>query len=405
MIAEQAGHGREARRVLSGASGASDAAAAVHGAPPAEVRLVGTRAEDERRWEALIRRDRTADGTFVYGVSSTGVFCRPSCPSRRPKRDRVSYFTSPAEAQQAGFRACRRCRPNEPRGLRRADDAIDRVARYLIEHADESMSLARLGRMAGVSPSHLQRRFKVVLGVSPRQFQAARRADRFRRELRRGLDVTGALYEAGYGSPSRVYEASPTGPGMSPATYRRGGAGAEIGFTVVRCELGWLLVAATPAGVCSVKLGDSAAALEEDLRQEFFAARLSRRQEVRADWLDAIVAALSGSPAAATLPLDVRGTAFQWRVWRALQAIPRGETRSYAEVARAIGHRSAARAVARACSANPVCVVVPCHRVVPKDGGSGGYRWGVDRKQRLLEQEAKAAQRARRTHRDAAHSK
>lgn len=342
------------------------------------------------RWEAVANRDRAADGQFVYAVTSTGIFCRPSCPSRRPRRDRVRFFTSADAATTAGFRPCKRCNPTSSSPLTGADDAIRRATRYVIAHVDEPVSLATLARVSGLSPFHLQRRFKQALGVSPREYQAACRASRFRQELRAGRDVAAATYEAGYGSPSRVYEAAPTGRGMSPATYRRGGAGAELGFVTVRCPLGWLLVAATPKGVCAVKLGDAVATLETELRGEYPHAQIRPDALVKPEWVRAIVDGLSGSSREGGLPLDIRGTAFQWRVWRALQQIQPGETRSYSDVARAIGQPSAVRAVARACASNPVCLVIPCHRVVAKHGGLGGYRWGVPRKARLLKREKKS---------------
>ena len=257
------------------------------------------------------------------------------------------------------------------------------------------MSLAALARIARLSPFHLQRRFKRALGVSPREYQAACRAERFRHELRSGRDVAGAIYEAGYGSPSRVYDAAPTGRGMTPATYRRGGAGAEVGFVTIQCALGWLLIAATRKGLCAVKLGNSSRALEAELRRELPHAHIQPQGGVPAAWVRQIVASLSGSGGELSLPLDVRATAFQWRVWRALQAIAPGETRSYSDLAREIGQPSAVRAVARACATNPVCLVVPCHRVVAKDGGLGGYRWGVTRKERLLRGEKTASPNSR----------
>jgi AraC family transcriptional regulator of adaptative response/methylated-DNA-[protein]-cysteine methyltransferase len=330
----------------------------------------------------VLGRDRRADGTFYYAVTSTGVFCRPSCPSRRPRRDRIQFFATTGAAEQAGFRPCRRCRPTEPAASVSAP--IQRAAAYLAAHVDEAVPLERLARVAKLSASHFQRQFTRALGVSPREYQAAIRADRFKRELRSGRDVTSAIYEARYGSPSRVYERTPTGRGMAPSDYRSGGAGIEIGYTIVPSPLGKLLVAATAAGVCAVKLGDSNRALEDDLRQEFPSAAISRDRLVRAEWVSALVDRLHGSEPAADLPLDVRGTAFQWQVWRALQRIPLGETRSYSEVADAIGQPRAVRAVARACATNPVCLVVPCHRVVPKSGRPGGYRWGVARKSKLL---------------------
>jgi AraC family transcriptional regulator of adaptative response/methylated-DNA-[protein]-cysteine methyltransferase len=340
------------------------------------------------QWDAVLRRDATTDGQFVYGVTSTRIFCRPSCPSRRPGRGNVRFFDSPAAAVAAGFRACKRCRPTSGAATG-GDAAIIAATRYLAQHADQSISLARLARHVGLSAFHLQRQFKQALGVSPREYQAAFRAERFRRELRAGRDIATATYEAGYGSPSRVYEFSPTGTGMSPATYRRGGAGATIGFVTIPVPLGWLLVGSTAKGICTVMLGHSQAALESNLRAEFPHADLHRDAQVKPQWVKAIVAGLSGSPRRLNLPLDVLGTAFQWRVWRALQQIRPGETRSYSDVAAEIGQPAAVRAVARACATNPVCLLIPCHRVVSKDGGVGGYRWGVSRKQRLLDGEKK----------------
>ncbi len=349
--------------------------------------VLETTATDDTRWEAVMRRDRRADGQFVYAVTSTRVFCRPSCPSRRPSRDRVTFFHTTSAAEHAGFRACRRCRPASVDRAPSTSDAIERASQYLTQHAEEPVSLKVLAGIARLSPSYFQRQFTRALGLSPREYQAACRANRFRRALRTGRDVTSAMYEAGYGSPSRIYEASPTG-GIPPATYRRGGAGAHVRFTTIRCELGWLLVAATDRGVCAVKLGDSASTLVDDLRRELPLAQVSR-DEISREWVAGVVNRLKGPGREPDLPLDVRGTAFQWRVWRALQQIPFGETRSYSDVARDIGHPSAVRAVARACATNPVCLVVPCHRVVAKDGGLGGYRWGTSRKIRLLTREAK----------------
>jgi AraC family transcriptional regulator of adaptative response/methylated-DNA-[protein]-cysteine methyltransferase len=355
-----------------------------------EVRIDRTAMEvPDWRWTAVARRDRTADGQFVYAVASTGIFCRPSCPSRRPRPEGVRFFSSSEEALAAGFRACKRCDPASTATPTTSDQAIRRATRFLAKHVDEPVTLAQLARLTGVSAFHLQRRFKRALGVSPREYQAACRANRFREQLRAGRDVAAATYEAGYGSPSRVYESAPTGRGMSPAEYRRGGAGAEIGFATTRSELGWLLIAATAKGICAVKLGDSRAALEAELRREYPDARISTGQFVQPEWVRALVGELAGSTREVDLPLDVRGTAFQWRVWRALQRVQPGETRSYTDIARAIGRPSAVRAVARACATNPVGLVIPCHRVVPKDGSVGQYRWGASRKARLLRSEKK----------------
>lgn len=336
------------------------------------------------RWKALAERDRAADGTFVYGVTSTGVYCRPSCPSRRPRADRVRFFDSTGEARLAGFRACKRCRPDTVGLAQPGMEAVRRVSAYLTTHADETVTLGHLARVAAMSPHHLQRRFKAIVGVSPREYQAAVRAGRLRASLRDGRDVTSAIYEAGYGSPSRVYEAAPTGKGMSLSKYRRHGEGMHIAYSIVQSPIGRVLVAATGSGVCAVKIGDSESTLIQDLRHEYSAADLSARDRPRPEWVKAITEHLRGSLPALDLPIDVQATAFQWKVWRALQRIPYGETRAYADVARTIGKPKAARAVARACASNPVCLVVPCHRVVPSTGGTGGYRWGKERKARLI---------------------
>ncbi len=338
------------------------------------------------RWQQLAARDARADGTFIYGVTSTGIYCRPSCPSRRPRADRVRFFDTTLDARQAGFRACKRCRPDTVGLAQHGVEAVRRVSAFLSTHADQSVTLDHLSKVAAMSPHHLQRRFKAIVGLSPREYQAAVRADRLRSSLRDGRDVTTAIYEAGYGSPSRVYESPATG-GMSPSNYRRGGAGMRIGFSIVTSPLGDVLIAATEHGVCAVRLGDSGVKLERELRGEYPAADIRAQEEPRADWVKAIVQLLRGHAPSIDLPVDVRATAFQWRVWRALQQIPIGETRAYADVARAIGKPSAARAVARACATNPVALVVPCHRVVQSNGGLGGYRWGIRRKRALLDAE------------------
>jgi len=345
----------------------------------------------DARWKALAARDGSADGTFVYGVTSTGIYCRPSCPSRRARADRVRFFDTGGDARQAGFRPCKRCKPDIVDTGVPGMDAVRRVSAYLAAHADEPVTLARLGRVAAMSPHHLQRRFKALVGVSPREFQAACRADRLRASLRRGDDVTTAIYVAGYGSPSRVYEGGAS-RGMAPSVYRKGGAGMQVAFSVVSSPFGRLLVATTASGVCAVKLGESDDELARDLRAEYPAAEIQQGEPARQEWVRAIVQHLKGELPALDLPIDVRATAFQWKVWRALQAIPYGETSGYAEVARAIGRPRAARAVARACATNPVCVVIPCHRVVQSDGGVGGYRYGVERKKKLLAKEARASE-------------
>jgi AraC family transcriptional regulator, regulatory protein of adaptative response / methylated-DNA-[protein]-cysteine methyltransferase len=336
----------------------------------------------------VVGRDRRFDGHFVYGVRTTRVYCRPSCPSRRPAAQNVLFFDGPAAAERAGFRACKRCGPRANGRVNDAAAAVHRAASYVDEHADRRITLAELARVTGVSAFHLQRVFRRELGVSPREYQQARRMERLRGQLRRGETVSRATYDAGFGSASRVYEHAGAALGMTPAVYRRGGAGVDIRFVVVPSPLGQLLVAATPRGICAVKLGDSAVQLERRLRAEFPNARVARDEDGTLAALTAkVLAHLRGDGPATDLPLDVRGTAFQQGVWQALLKIPYGQTRSYAEVAASIGRPSATRAVARACATNPVAVVVPCHRVVRTDGGLGGYAAGVERKAQLLDLE------------------
>lgn len=300
---------------------------------------LGTSSLDPR-WKPLAERDTNADGTFVYGVTSTGIYCRPGCPSRRPRADRVRFFETTTEARQSGFRACKRCRPDAVGLAQPGVEAVRRASAYLSTHADQPVTLAHLARVTAMSPHHLQRRFKAIVG-------------------------------------------------LSPSNYRRGGAGMSIGYSTVSSALGQVLVAATVDGVCSVKLGDSETTLVRDLRREYPSAEIRANKQTRTEWVKAILQHLRGAEPSLDLPIDVQATAFQWTVWRALQRIPYGETRAYAEVATAIGQPKAARAVARACATNPVCLVVPCHRVVPAAGGTGGYRWGADRKKRLLAVEEK----------------
>lgn len=344
-------------------------------------------ADTDRLWAAVLARDLDSDGRFVYAVQSTGIYCRPSCPSRRPKRSSVRFFAGPDVAELAGFRECRRCRPRAGTSPAPGIAHVRKAVRFIAAHADEAITLSTLAEQVGTSPFHLQRTFSRLLGISPRAYQDALRAQSFRRDLRTGKPVTGAIYDAGYGSSSRVYEQQPTGRGMTPAAYRRGAKGAAIQFTIVDSSLGRLLVAATAKGVCSVKLGDRDETLERDLRAEYPSAIISREPDACAVWVRQIVTHLDGDSRTLDLPLDIKATAFQWKVWRYLQSIPYGETRAYSDVAQAIGAPRAVRAVARACATNHVCLVIPCHRVVQKDGGVGGYRWGADRKRRLLQKE------------------
>lgn len=339
---------------------------------------------NEQLWQAVLTRDAKSDGTFVYGVSSTQIYCRPSCPSRRPRRDRVSFFASPDSAEQQGFRACKRCHPRETGDQR--SELIQRAC-DLLERAEEPMTLSRLSEELGISAFHLQRTFKKALGISPRQYAASRRSNKFKDSVRDGQAITSAMYDAGYGSSSRLYERSTAELGMTPATYSRNGRGATINFAITECELGYLLVAATEKGVCAVRLGSNPNELEQDLRSEFSAAQINRDAGQLTESVLAILEHLAGTRPNLNLPLDVQATAFQRLVWEALVAIPYGSTRSYGEVAQAIGRPSAVRAVARACATNPVALVVPCHRVIGSDKSLSGYRWGLERKKKLLERE------------------
>jgi AraC family transcriptional regulator of adaptative response/methylated-DNA-[protein]-cysteine methyltransferase len=353
------------------------------------VRVVTRRSPtDDDRWEAVLGRDAAADGAFVYAVTSTRVFCRPSCAARRPRREHVVFFASPADAQAAGYRSCRRCAPDQ---VSRQVAAVA-AACALLDEAEEMPTLASLGEQVGMSPHHLQRVFTRIVGVSPRRYGAARRMERARGALRNAPTVTDALYQAGYGSSRAFYEDAADRLGMAPSHYRAGAVDAAVAFTIAASSLGRLLVAATPRGVCAVRFGDDDVALEAALADEFPRATVTRDDDGLGAVVRAVLDHLDGNEPHLDLPLDVRATAFQWQVWEALRAIPAGEVRTYAEVAGAIGRPSAARAVAGACAANPVAVLVPCHRVVPANaggvGGVGGYRWGPERKRRLLEGEA-----------------
>jgi AraC family transcriptional regulator of adaptative response/methylated-DNA-[protein]-cysteine methyltransferase len=346
-------------------------------------------------WQSVLTRDRSSDGSFVYAVRSTGIYCRPSCPSRRPKREQVVFFPLPQAAEQAGFRPCRRCQPRTIDGYtNETAEFVQQACRVIEAHLDDDLTLASLGAQLHISPHHLQRSFKRIIGITPRQYAETCRLGQFKSRLREGESVTRAMYEAGYSSSSRLYERAPAHLGMTPTTYRKGGLGMHIRYTIVDCPLGRLLVAATERGICGVSLGDSDTALEASLRGEYPAAQIQRDEDGLGEWVSAFLSYLNGRQPDLNLPIDVQATAFQWQVWEALRAIPSGSTRSYSEVAQSLGHPQAARAVARACATNPVALVIPCHRVVRENGVLGGYRWGVERKQQLLAQEKAAAQSA-----------
>ncbi|HKC00906.1 MAG TPA: bifunctional DNA-binding transcriptional regulator/O6-methylguanine-DNA methyltransferase Ada [Terriglobales bacterium] len=336
-----------------------------------------------RRWQAVLDRDASLDGTFVFGVSSTGIFCRPSCPAKRPRRENVNFFDHALQAEQAGYRACLRCRPKAVDG--NPQSALVRaMCRYIEQKIEDRLTLSLLAKEFRLSPFHLQRTFKSVLGVSPRAYIDAIRLRQVKQNLQAGHDVTTALYGAGYGSSSRLYERTAAQLGMTPEKYRRGAVAAVVRYTIATSPLGHMLIAATDKGICSIQFSDSDEQLQQGLMREFPFATRRRDDAAMTEWRVNLTSLMRGREANPSLPLDIRATAFQRRVWEALQRIPRGETRSYGAVAKKIGMPKAARAVARACATNPVAVAIPCHRVIREDGGLGGYRWGMERKEQLL---------------------
>ena len=344
----------------------------------------------DTRWEAVRRRDPAADGAFYYAVLTTGVYCRPSCAARTPRRENVAFHATPEAAERAGYRPCKRCRPNEaPLGERQAA-AVAKACR-LIERADTLPSLDALAKAAGLSRFYFHRIFRAVTGVTPKAYAAAHRAKLLRQGLSRGEKVTAAIYDAGFNSSSRFYEASSELLGMTPKQFRAGGAGAVIRFAIGECSLGTVLVAATAKGVCAIEFGDDPEALAHALQDRFPTARLVGGDAEFERLVAKVIGFIEAPGQMLDLPLDIRGTTFQQRVWRALRGIPAGSTASYAEIAKRIGRPRAVRAVAQACASNALAVAIPCHRVVRTDGAPSGYRWGVERKRLLLEREAKAA--------------
>ncbi len=342
---------------------------------------------DDRLWDAVTARDSRFDGQFVFAVTSTKIYCRPSCPARRPRREHVLFFELPDAAEQAGFRACLRCEPRRACVPDPQVELVQRVCRFLDASQTETVKLADLAAHAGVSVFHLQRTFKRIMGISPRQYLTARRFGNFKSLVRDGEPVTQALYDSGFNSSSRLYEHAPEELGMTPATYGRGGRGTKISYTIVASPFGRLLVALTERGVCAVRMADTDAELEQDLRAEFPAAAIQRDDVALLEPVEKILHHLTDKEPRLDLPLDIRATAFQRQVWEKLRAIPYGQTVSYGAVAKSLGKPGAVRAVGRACATNPVALVIPCHRVVREDQSLGGYRWGLDRKQQLLEHE------------------
>jgi AraC family transcriptional regulator, regulatory protein of adaptative response / methylated-DNA-[protein]-cysteine methyltransferase len=343
----------------------------------------------EDQWQAVLDRDASRDGKFVFAVSSTGVYCRPSCPSRRPRRENVTFFRKPDDAEKAGYRACLRCRPKATGGNAQME-MVKAVCRYIEQHLDEPITLARLGSAFHQSPFHLQRTFKAVLGVTPRAYADSCRMNQLKHNLRAGHSVTRAMYDAGYSSSSRLYERTASQLGMTPDKYRRGAIAAPIRYTFTDSPLGRMLIAATDKGVCAIQFANSDDELEHGLKHEFPFAIRRRDDAAMRTWKEDLLRQMRGQKLNSSLPLDIQATAFQRRVWSCLQSIPFGATRSYGQVAKAIGQPTASRAVARACATNPVAVAIPCHRVVRADGDGGGYRWGVERKKALLEMEQEA---------------
>lgn len=346
-----------------------------------------TNSDEDRYWQAVVTRDSRLDGQFVFAVSSTRIYCRPSCPSRRPHRERVSFFPLPEAAERAGYRACKRCQPKRARVLDPQIEMVQRVCSYIRANQSNSLNLAELASDAGVSVFHLQRTFKTIMGVSPRQFATAERFENFKSKVREGETITNALYDAGLNSSRKLYERAGDELGMTPATYGRHGRGAKIVFTIAACDFGKLLVATTQRGLCAATIGDDDAELEQELRNEFFAAEIERADSGLEKTVKDVLCLIENKAPHPSLPLDIRATAFQRQVWQMLRSIPFGETWSYSDVAKALGNPGAVRAVGSACGKNPVALVIPCHRVVREDKSLGGYRWGLDRKKKILDHE------------------
>jgi AraC family transcriptional regulator, regulatory protein of adaptative response / methylated-DNA-[protein]-cysteine methyltransferase len=358
-------------------------------AEPAEITGDNMNNFNDPRWQAVIDRDTDQDGKFVFAVSSTGIFCRPSCPARRPRRENVTFFPAPETAEKAGYRACLRCRPNSSGGHPQVE-MVKAICRYVEQHLDENITLNRLSKAFHQSPFHLQRTFKGVLGVTPRAYAESCRMNLLKQNLQAGHSVTRAMYDAGYSSSSRLYERTASQLGMTPDKYRRGAIAAVIRYILTDSPLGRMLIATTDKGICAINFANSDDELEQGLKHEFPFAIRRRDDKALAERKKALLLHMNGSNKSghklpARLPLDIQATAFQRKVWSQLQRIPFGETRSYSQVAKAIGQPTATRAVARACATNRIAVAIPCHRVVRENGDLSGYRWGVERKKALLE--------------------
>lgn len=342
-------------------------------------------------WNSILQRDKTRDGQFYFGVLSTGVYCRPSCPARKPLRANVRFYETTAQAENDGLRPCRRCRPLDATMADAQAAAMGSLCEFIEENAEQSLTLAELAERAHLSPSYLQRLFKSILGVSPKQYADTCRMRKLKSELRTSKDVAQAVYGAGFGSSSRVYERADTRLGMTPGEYRRGGHGIAISYAPIESAFGLLLLGATDRGICFLQFGDSVEGLLAELRREYPATSFESIRVPRAPefegWANALKRYLEGTESCLMFPLDVRSTAFQTKVWTYLQSIPLGQVQSYGEVAKGIGQPGAARAVGRACATNRVALIIPCHRVIRGDGELGDYRWGLTRKRGLLEAE------------------
>lgn len=355
----------------------------------ADIRIAAAQMRDAERWEAVQNRDKACDGRFIYGVKTTGIYCRPSCGSKAARRENVVFFDDAAAALEAGFRACKRCKPDEPSKEQKNADMVAAACRT-IDDSEEPPSLEALARQAGVSRFHFHRVFRDITGVTPKAYAAARRVGKLRGELEAGASVTSAIFDAGYNASSRFYEESSSRLGMRPKQYRDGGRDTRIKFAIGECSLGAVLVAATEKGVCAIDFGEDAETLLNELQDRFPLAELVGGDSEFEALVANVVGHLETPRGDLDLPLDIRGTAFQQKVWEALRQIPAGSTASYADIAKRIGKPSAVRAVAQACSANRIAVAIPCHRVIRRDGDLSGYRWGVERKRALLSREAQS---------------
>jgi AraC family transcriptional regulator of adaptative response/methylated-DNA-[protein]-cysteine methyltransferase len=352
-----------------------------------EAAIVNMAMNKEQQWQAVVGRDTSRDGEFVFAVGTTGIFCRPSCPARRPRRENVQFFRRPEDAERAGYRACLRCKPKAA-GSNPQMAMVRAVCRFIEQHLDEPLTLQQIAEEFRRSPFHLQRTFKGVLGITPKEYADACRLKSLKHNLQAGHSVTRAMYDAGYSSSSRLYERTASQLGMTPDKYRRGAIAATIRYALSDSPLGRMLIAATEKGICTIQFAKTDEELVQGLMREFPFAQRRREEEGMKEWRVSLLHQMRTGKTSEALPLDIRATAFQRRVWTALQRIPFGETRSYSEVAKAIGKPTAARAVARACATNPVAVAIPCHRVVRESGEMGGYRWGMERKEALLEMES-----------------